>query len=810
MSDDDSNDLPAVPDNVDTSDELAKANAQLAGLDDEQAAAKIGSRTSVVAILIGLAMVGSAGYLGVVTYQRDQASQHRWEAFHAAQEADSEAEFLRLIREDLPRTEFTDVRQEYINEFAEHHDAAAVPLLIPILQEAGPMRAHAARALAEIGSPAADAAKPDLLAVLPTCDIRDRAPVVWALAVLGESAASNEIIEEFAAGRLQHQHGFDPRVITNVLGVGRLSSPELMDHESVGVRTLVAQALSEAATADTIDPLSHMIQHEQELEESDTAEGAHAAHDSVIRACIGGLGRVGDPRAATPLFAQMQRNPGMRVAVLDALRRTTGARGLAVLLAAATDDATRTDLVEMLRATHDPNAADALASQLGSTDEHLRMLSASGLAEVSDVRAVPVLVQLAQSESLETGRDALDMLKLLHAPEIAPGLIPMLAEERFLGRRASIITALGATGSPEAGRELMEHLEGDDIGSAANALAALNYDPAFEHLLDMIPRPRDVDFSAYQGMAGVPHEMEYNNRTAAVRALGRFGRPEAAEALETIVEDAQDDIRLRNDAGLALGACANDEILETVIAKIQQTDLDEAARRFYLGALWQHPSRAVAGRLMELMTNPATPPDVRHPAAIAIGYASDPANDERLIALLENHDMAFDAGIAIILGGSDAAARALLAKLGEDDDLRQSLQTELMNAENDFFNLVTTDLWDSGEVYRRLRVAEILNDGDGDNRQGYAWQTFAARLQSGWSGVHGLTANDIRQRMLTDIGGTDAERRALIARALGAMNATGLLMAARDGGGAGAEDARRVLFEMNRPTQDDDAPVATE
>ncbi len=810
MSDDDSNDLPAVPDSVDTNDEMARATQQIAGLDDEAAAAKIGSRTSAVAVIIGLVMVGGAAYLGVVTYQRDQASQHRWEAFHAAQNAPSEAEYLRMLREDLPNTDFTDVRQEYINEFAEHHDAAAVPLLIPILDEAGPMRAHAARALAAIGSPAADSAKADLLRVLPSCDIRDRAPVVWALAVLGEAGAANAIIDEFAAGRLQHQHAFDPRVITNVLGVGRLATPELTDHESVGVRTLVAQALAEAATPDVIAPLSHMIENEQRLEDSDDdSHGDHAAHDSVIRACIGGLGRVGDPRAASPLFSQMQRNAGTRVAVLEALRRTTGARGLAVLLTAATDDATKTDLVGMLRATHDPAAADALASQLDSADEHLRMEAASGLAEIADVRAVPVLVQLAQSTSLETGRDALDMLMLVRSPEVASALIPMLGEERFLGRRASVIRVLGRTGSPDAGRELMQHLDGDDIASAATALAELNYDPAFDALLRMIPRPRDVDFSAYQGMAGVPHEMEYNNRTAAVRALGRFGRPEAAPALQAIIEDPQDDIRLRNDAGLALGAVATDEILETVIGKIQQTDLDEVARRFYLGALWQHPSRAVAGRLMDLMTNPATPPDVRHPAAIAIGYTADPANDERLIALLDNHDMAFDAAIGIVLGGSDAAARALLAKLGADDDLRQSLQTELMNSENDFFNLVTGELWESGEVYRRLRVAEILNEGDGDNRQGYAWQTFAARLQSGWSGVHGMTANDIRQRMLVDIDGPDAERRQLIARALGAMNATGLLMAARDGGGAGAEDAREVLFQMNRP-QTDEAPIATE
>jgi HEAT repeat protein len=293
--------------------------------------------------------------------------------------------------------------------------------------------------------------------------------------------------------------------------------------------------------------------------------------------------------------------------------------------------------------------------------------------------------------------------------------------------------------------------------------------------------------------------MEYNNRTAAVRAIGRFGRPDASEALMTIIEDPQDDIRLRNDAGLALGAIATDEIVETVITKIQQTDLDEAARRFYLGALWQHPSPVVAARLMELLTNPATPPDVRHPAAIAIGYAADPSHDAQLITLLDNEQLAFDAAIAICLGGSEEAAEALLAKLGTDDDLRQSLQDALMNAENDFFNLVTTELWESGEVYRRLRVAQILNDGDGDNRQGYAWQMFSTRLESGWSGIHGLTAPEIRARLLADLTGTDEAHRTIVAHLLGQMHELGLLMAARDAGGNGAEEARLMLQDLTRP-----------
>lgn len=803
MSDDlDPNDLPAVPDNVDTSDELSKTAAGL-GDDDDDNARKIGSHSSVAAVLVGTAMLGMLGFAGYTYWERDQAYQHREDAWAHAQDAPDVEHFLIEVRADLPNQRFTDIREREINALGRNHDAQAVPLLIPLLDEAGPIRAHAARAIAMIGSPAADTAAPTLLRVLPTCDVTDRAPVVWALAMLHQQGAADAIIEEFALGTLQNQAGWDPRIVTQAIGVERLSSAELTDHESVGVRTLVAQALSEAATPAVIDPLSHMITHEQALEAADADDSHREAHDGVIRACVSGLGRVGDPRAAGPLFGLMTATPTMHHAVVEALGNSTGARGLSVLLAQATDDPTRTDLVAMLRTTHDPAAADALATQLTSEDEHLRIEAASGLAEVGDPRCVPVLVTLAQSESLETGRDALDMLMFAHTPEMVPALRPMLSDDRFLGRRASVLRVLGRSGVAEAAHDIAEHLTGDDIAAASMALAELNDDAGYRTLTAMIPRPRNVDFSAYQGMAGVPHEMEYNNRTAAVRAIGRYGRPDAAEALMTIIEDPQDDVRLRNDAGLALGAIATDEIVETVITKIQQTDLDEAARRFYLGALWQHPSHEVAGRLMELLTNPATPPDVRHPAAIAIGYAADPANDERLIALLANDQLSFDAAIAICLGGNEAGATALLAKLGTDDDLRQSLQDALMNAENDFFNLVTTELWESGEVHRRMRVAQILNDGDGDNRQGYAWQTYSARLESGWSGVHGLTAPEIRARLLADLTGTDATRRTLVARVLGQMHELGLLMAARDGAGNGAEEARAMLQELTRPAQAD-------
>ncbi len=786
MSDDlDPNDLPAIPDGAGTpamDADLERANAKVAAMDDDQMVANIGKRTSNFGRIVALVLLGTIGALGYVLFTREQAREHRWDVYRAAQEAETEAEFLRMVREELPRAQFDDVRMRIMVKLGQYRDPEAVPLLVPFLDHGGRLRYHAARALARIGSPAANAARPDLLRVLPDCDHSDRAAVVWALAVLGEEneAAVDAIIEEFERGRLQVQPGFDPRIIVQVVGVARLATDELVHHESVGVRTLVAQALSEAGTPDVVAPLSSMLEDDEQ---------------NIVRIAAAGLGRIGDPSAARPLFELMTRQRSARTVVMDALRRSTGARGLIVLLSSAGDAEIKRQLTAMLRSTHDPAAADALAGLLGSEDLETRLEAAHGLAEIGDARAIPALLTIAQGDNLDDARDALESMLLLESAAVVPALLPMLEDQRFLGRRASIMRVLGRSGAPDqAGPALARHLSGDDIATAALALAEVNYEPAYATLMRMIPRPRNVDFSAYMGMAGVPHEREYQDRTAAVRAIGRYGRPESAAALMTIIEDPQDDIRLRNDAGLALGAVADDEVLRTVLTKLESTDVEDIARRFYLGALWQHPSRTIAGPLLDLINNPATSTDVRRPAAVAVGYAADPANDARLITMLASDETERDAAIAIALGGSVEAATALAARLDGDSELRQFMQETLMNETNDWFNLLTVPLWDSGQVMRRIRVAIALREAG----QGFAWNPLIARLRAGWDGAHGLTARDIRMRLFAQLRGDDATARTQAASLLGEMGELGLLMAARDQGGSGADEARAVLSTINR------------
>ncbi|MBZ0121608.1 MAG: hypothetical protein K8H88_31720, partial [Sandaracinaceae bacterium] len=204
---------------------------------------------------------------------------------------------------------------------------------------------------------------------------------------------------------------------------------------------------------------------------------------------------------------------------------------------------------------------------------------------------------------------------------------------------------------------------------------------------------------------------------------------------------------------------------------------------------------------LDLIQSPDTPPDVKRASALAVGYTASPAADDRITQMLEAEATRREAAFAIVLGGNEAQARALLGRLGQDQELRGIVQDSLLNQENDWFNLITGQMFESGQIFRRLRVAQILNEGEGDNRHGYAWQQVITRLRAGWDGHDGVTPREIRRRMWDALRGDDPERRRLVAAVFAAMDERGLLMAARDQSGPGSEEARDALRRMNAPEQ---------
>jgi len=756
-------------------------NDKVGSMSDEEAMRRIGQRTSWTGRILSLLMIGGAVGLGYFYVQRNAAYEARESVLDAAGQFEpGSPEMLAKVREALESTTYADVKVRAIKNLSHFNDPAAVPLFVRELATPGVVRAQAASALARLGSPVADAAKPELIKALTTADGIDRPQIVWALAVLKEQSVSQAILDEFVKGLLQKQPGFDPKVITEAIGIAKLSSPELTGNAQMPVRALVAMALSEAASPDVVEPLSRMVRRSGEDTE-------------VVRAAVAGLGRSGDARAAQPLFELMQARADMRSAVIDALKKSTAAPQLAVLLREAKDAGTQRDLVTLLRGTHDPRGADALASLLGATDLDIRIETAHGLAELGDARAVEPLIALARDPDDTTGTDAVDALRRLGRPEAAEALLAMFTE--FPHRKASIMRALGATGSAQAGPVLEKELAGDDVGSAAKALGQLKYEPAYAKLVAMLIKPKGLDFSKPSVITEVP----YRNRFEAIQGLRYFGKPDpkAAAEMMKIIEDPTDDFRLAEAAGLALGQIADEKIYAMIIEKVRNVALEERVRVTYAQGLWLKPNRELAKVMLGLI-DAAQPAAIRRVAALAVGYAGDPSNGDQLAALLDAEGTQRDAAIAIVLGGGGIEpAKKLLTMLKDNRDLKEILQMEVLNAENDNFNLLTEDMFTSGQIWRRLLVGEVMREGTSEeNAYTYYITQTIARLTLGWEGPGGVSVRDVRGRLYDALVGSDAELRRLAASCFSQMNERGLLLAARDAGNA---DARQALLDLDRP-----------
>lgn len=707
---------------------------------------------------------------------------------------------LQQLVDLLSKSDSDDVRVNILAKFGKYPTSKAVTSAVPaIAAELGRstrVTIEAARTLALIGSPAADAAKPQLMAALPKLAEGERTTVVWALAVLKEASAEKAIIEEFIAGRLQAQQNFDPKVISSALGVAKLSTDEILNHKEMAVRTLAAQSLGEVGTRDIVGPLSRLIQFElARPEPSDKTPVSESRNDNVLQAAAAGLGRTADPSAAAPLFDLASKSLALRAVVMESLKRSTGAKSLLALLPSVHDEGMKKEFAKLLAASHDPSVKDALAGFLNDKDAETQKIAAYGLAELGDARAVSMLLTLARDKDPKKAKEALDKLCLIGsaASSAVNTLSEMSRDATLINRRAGVLKALGKIGDASAGPALMDALKTEDVNTAAMSLADIKYGPAFAKLSSMAVRPRGVDFSHPTGL----QEETYITRVAAVRALGRFGDPKAKGVLSTIVEDPLDRLELRGEAGASLGAIADDAILSELLTKIKNPSLDENSKRAYINALWQKGSPKLSSDMLALIEDPATQPDLKRALSIAVGYAAAEENEAKLLTLLADTKTEREAAFAIMLGGTDKAVTALVTKLESNPELRSILQDAVLGEGNQHFEVITKTMFESGIIFKRLRAAKTLHE----SKHSYAWTQLVSRLKNGYDGVDGIPPAAIRDRLHQTVVGQDPALSELAAEALASMDETGLLMAVRDAGGTGSELCRRILRRLSEPTQ---------
>jgi hypothetical protein len=151
-----------------------------------------------------------------------------------------------------------------------------------------------------------------------------------------------------------------------------------------------------------------------------------------------------------------------------------------------------------------------------------------------------------------------------------------------------------------------------------------------------------------------------------------------------------------------------------------------------------------------------------------------------------------------VLGGSEAGGRKLLEVLPQDRDAEEILRGIVNSNEDDNFNLMLEPMFASGQIYRRIRVAQILKDGNPltNIAYSYAFQQVSARLVAGWDGPLGVSPRWVRAELYKQLTTGTPEQKKLVAAAFVGMNMRGLLLAARD---AGVKEAREALLNMDRP-----------
>ena len=231
----DHDDLPEVPD---VPDEPSGDSGVM--VSDDEAVRRINRRVSPVGwlgIIAVLGVGGGTGYYMLNTARQEQAEADALTRGRAELTAITErnlpnAETARLVREVYGRNTARSVRQTARRLLAQLNDPESVPMLIDGLAEQGAGRKQAALGLAEIGLPAAAAAKPALLAILPTADpATERLEIAWALVVLQEPQAwpvVRQLLEENKLQTVTNLDGrriFDPALVARMAGRERRRAP---------------------------------------------------------------------------------------------------------------------------------------------------------------------------------------------------------------------------------------------------------------------------------------------------------------------------------------------------------------------------------------------------------------------------------------------------------------------------------------------------------------------------------------------------------------------------------------------------------
>jgi len=291
---------------------------------------------------------------------------------------------------------------------------------------------------------------------------------------------------------------------------------------------------------------------------------------------------------------------------------------------------------------------------------------------------------------------------------------------------------------------------------------------------------------------------ERRNSIMALKFVG--ANTNAGEKLMEIVLDVKDDQELRKEAAISLGYVADDTVMNAIIEKLSDESIDIIARAALIQGLWLKPNAAAEEAMFKILEGSGNYELVK-PAAIVIGEAANPANQARLVKLLDSSDehRVRAAVFALLLGGDvkPVADKVINILKGQEAKLviRDWYESHPL--------YLTKDMVESKRIYQRLINARILADKTENTPDEllWTWKYLMDRVKNGWEdGPGGLTSLQMKQYLMDTVR-KDAKYRSLAASILSGLNERGMLLALQAEKGPQGTLARDILRNMNMKSE---------
>jgi HEAT repeat protein len=744
-------------------------------------------------------------------------------------------------RPDTPLLE-----QEAFAQLAWAKDPAGVPLITAGLSsEDHRIRGTAAQALLEYGTPAADSAKPALMKALAEADASDKPQIAWALATLKVGEAFDTVLSEYRQGHLSEVQkidgapAFDPEILAGMVSLDKLAS--MSGDESESVRQLVATVLSRSGDPKWTTQLIALVQ-DKSIE--------------VAREAAVGLGKIANEQAIGPLVSALSHaDKDSRGKFLEALRDGIGAKGLVLALQSVSHDTPEREkfqtkqIFDMLHDLEDPRAGDALAAYLATNPKpHWKTEAGLRMAEVGDVRAVPVLAWRMTQDPLKLYNDVDDPelrrddnervvasrmladLAILH-PEAQQSILAQ-AEDPVMDwitskpqPHANGLRFLVAAGSkavlpklikwadppgrfPQPGAQPPMPTQWETAQSALRYLGWAKPPQAWpileKQLFRISNKKYDVTMQGLmQGGLAIVGMAIRGLGVGASDGYAQWGDPKAYPILVKYIEDKENNEQSRGEACFALSWVATDDEMKEVVKKVHDYNkpdpVNQVVRACYLETLIHRPVPDATAGLVDLLKSDVDL-EVRHQAARAIAFGGiTKAMIPQIFDKLKDNELRNDAMLALLIGAdADTASRALASY----EDAAPEAMEDLKSSYNQTFGYWSDRNYETGDVARWVENAtSVQHVKVKDTRQEWPKLLLSRALQEIEfdNGPHSITRVQFRYRLIQDAKGSNDVKRQSAIQILKFMKEKGVLMALRSEPGPTGDLAKAAFFEVMNP-----------